>query len=126
RAVAAQHQADPAREDCLLHPRRGVADDLDHLAQVLSARTLAGGTPAPGLAIAVVAHLDPAVAKQRDQPGLPQRVRRLLLPGGEGAGAGRDPDHPERPARLIHAGASSAGSGLGSSWFRRPAATVFM
>jgi hypothetical protein len=62
RAVAAQDQADLAGEDRLAHPRGGVVDDLDDLAQVLSPRACAIGAPAPGFAIAVVAHLDAAVA----------------------------------------------------------------
>jgi hypothetical protein len=101
RAVAAQDEGDLSGEDRLDDSRRRVVDDLDHLAEVLGVRALAVRAPAPGLAIAVVGDLDPAVTEQRDQACAPQRFGRLLLAGREGARAGRDADHTH-PAAVAH------------------------
>ena len=109
RAVAAQDEGDLTSEDGLAHPGPRLADELDNLPQVLGARPIAIGAPAPGLAVAIVGDVQPAVAEQPDQASLAEGSGRLLLAGREGAGAGWDTDHPDRPVRA-HAGASSAGA----------------
>lgn len=60
---------------------------------------LAIGTPAPHLAISMIADVDPGTSQQLQQPCLPQRPRRLLLAGSKGPRAGRHPDHTQRTAQ---------------------------
>jgi hypothetical protein len=57
-----------------------VTDDGDDLRQVLGATVLAVGPPAPGGAIAVVAHDQPSPPERVDEAGRAQGRRRFLSP----------------------------------------------
>ena len=89
RAVPAEHQQRAVAEGGL-HALRGVAGDRGNGVQVLRARSLAVGAPAPHGRVADVAHLHAALAQGGQQPRFAQRRWSALLARREGAGAGGD------------------------------------
>ena len=102
RAVAAEHQCGLARTDRFLDTHGGLADDLCDHGEVLCAAVVAVGAPAPDGPVSVVVYHCAGVAQRLDEAHVPERARRLLLPGSEGTRARRNADQPQRPAHLAY------------------------
>jgi hypothetical protein len=101
RAVATEHQGGLVRSDGFSDAPSGLAHDPDNRGQILGAPVLSVRAPAPCRPILVVAHDNAGLAQQLDQARLSERPRRLLLTGGEGAGAGGYTDQPQGSTQLF-------------------------
>jgi hypothetical protein len=95
RAVAAEHQRRLAVRYRRGHSVSGLPDDLYDGSQVLVAWILSVRPPAPDLAIAAIADVDPGTSEQLEQPCVAERRRRELLSRREGARACGNSEHCE-------------------------------
>jgi hypothetical protein len=94
-AVPAQDDRDLLSADRVSNPPGSVLDDLHDRGDILSVGMLAIRSPAPHFAVSAIAEIDSEPSQHRDQPGIAQCTRAVLLAGRERRRTGRHADDAE-------------------------------